>query len=242
MNSVAESLFYPQIRFRHSRPDLRLVLALALALHAALLLIPLRQPAPVDLPRPVTVDVRFEPTPFREAEPVTEPTPAEPLPVPEIPVEAVPQTTPAEAVRPEEPSDRPEQPVAQPLRPPLTTAYLLETARDMDWQLEVPMPLIPGVPVIPDLPLNLTRPIMPLSPNAFDGVVLPTEVVVLDQWIDPTGVMNAVVKTPNGEILCGSAKPWDPMDPLVEHVAMYRKCGGGGKRKNSASSPFLTRD
>lgn len=242
MNSVAEPLYYPHFRFRHARPDLRMVLVLAVALHAALLLIPSRQPAPMAPPQSVTVDVRFEPAPFAQPEPITESIPPEPLPLTEIPAEAMPETTLAEPSQATQAADSAEQAPPQSARPPPSTAYLLETARTMDWQLETPSLRIPGVPFIPDLPQNLTRPIMPLAPNAFDGYVLPTQAEVMDQWIDASGVINAVIKTPTGEILCGSIRPWDPMDPLVEHVAMYRTCGGGGKRKASTGAAFPFRN
>jgi hypothetical protein len=68
------------------------------------------------------------------------------------------------------------------------------------------------------------------SENLFDGMVAPAQTEIVDRWIEADGSHNVVVNLPNGETFCGRAAAWDPMRPLVEHVMMFRSCGGGGKR------------
>ena len=134
--------------------------------------------------------------------------------------------------------------VAEPVletRPEVTTALLLEQARELEWKAPDQPARTPGLAYIPDLPPNLARPVLPMTPNRFDSYVLSGEQEILDQWMEPGGTINAVVKLPNGDTLCGRMAPWSMMDPLVEPVAMYRPCGGGGKRAARAS-PFSSRN
>jgi len=53
----------------------------------------------------------------------------------------------------------------------------------------------------------------------------------MDQWQEPDGTVMVVMRTLQGQTLCGSMAAWDPANPLFEPVAMYRLCGGGGRRK-----------
>lgn len=237
MSSIAEPFYQPQWRYSGHKHVLRAVLLIALALHALLLLIPSRKPLPLPAPRSVAVDISFQqPVPAAPEPVVIEPDPIHTAPTPEI-APNIEQPSPAIVL----PTETTPPTVIPDPSPPVTTAYLLEQARDLDWQEQEKPFRIPGVAYIPDLPANLSRPVLPISPNTFDDYVLSGEQEILDQWMEPNGVINAVVKLPNGQILCGSAKPWDPMNPLVEHVAMYRACGGGGKR-TTLGSPFLARD
>ena len=64
----------------------------------------------------------------------------------------------------------------------------------------------------------------------FNGMVLPNKTEIVDRWLAADGSQNVVVNTPDGHTLCGRARAWDPMQPLVEHVMQFRPCGGGGKR------------
>jgi hypothetical protein len=68
------------------------------------------------------------------------------------------------------------------------------------------------------------------SGNLFDGMVAPPETEIVDRWLAADGSQNVVVNLPSGETLCGRAEAWNPMQALVEHVMMFRSCGGGGKR------------
>lgn len=234
MSSIAEPLEPLQWRYDSQGKVLRAVALLAVLLHALLLLIPAKKPAPMPIQRSVAVDIRFE-SPARD----------EALPTP--PVEPVPQPVPMPESLPESlPESSPSAPslVAEPVlrtRPEVTTALLLEQARELEWKAPDQPARTPGLAYIPDLPPNLARPVLPMTPNRFDSYVLSGEQEILDQWMEPGGTINAVVKLPNGDILCGRMAPWSMMDPLVEPVAMYRPCGGGGKRAARAS-PFSSRN
>jgi hypothetical protein len=66
--------------------------------------------------------------------------------------------------------------------------------------------------------------------NLFDGMVAPAETELVDRWQAADGSNNMVIRSPNGDTLCGRAEAWDPMRPLLEPLMMFRRCGGGGKR------------
>ena len=78
------------------------------------------------------------------------------------------------------------------------------------------------------------------SPNRFHGMHAPASVEIVDRWLAADGSHNVVVNLPNGSTLCGNAQAWNPMQPLVEHVMLFRPCGGGGKR--TFSMPTRTTD
>ena len=238
MSSIAYALPPPQWRYQSSQPLLRLVLLIAVVLHALLLLIPTRTPQQQPLPRSLEVDIDFLPAPVpappTTALPRTEPPVPVAEPIPEAP--PVPLTPP----RTQPPPAEPDPDTAS--RPALTTALLLEQAHLQDIDRASPDVSTLGVPDLPELPRNMTRPLLPITVNAFDDFVISGEQELIDQWMEPNGTVNAVVRLPNGEVLCGRAEAWDPMTPLYEPVAMYRSCGGGGKRKPSATSPFGSRN
>ena len=238
MSSIAEPLEPLQWRYDSQGKVLRAVALLAVLLHALMLLIPAKKPAPMPIQRSVAVDVRFE-SPARDealptppVEPAPQPVP-QPVPMPESLPESLPESSPSAPSL-----------VAEPVletRPEVTTALLLEQARELVWKAPDQPARTPGLAYIPDLPPNLARPVLPMTPNRFDSYVLSGEQEILDQWMEPGGTINAVVKLPNGDTLCGRMAPWSMMDPLVEPVAMYRPCGGGGKRAARAS-PFSSRN
>ena len=68
-------------------------------------------------------------------------------------------------------------------------------------------------------------------PTVFDELYAPVETEILDQWLKPDGTMMVVMRTPNGQTLCGRKAPWDPANPMFEPVPMFRLCAGGGRRK-----------
>jgi hypothetical protein len=240
MSNLAQTLPRMHWTYASDKPVLRPLLLLAVILHALLLLIPSRE---------------FERTPARPALNVTIDRPALPVSAPparpEQPVRVEPEPPRAEIPEPAQPlaiappqTPPPRTEPAPRPRPstPVTTALLLEQARQQDLDRTVPITRIPGVPDVPDLPHNLSRRVLPLAFNAFDDYVISGEQEILDQWMEPGGVINAVVKLPNGEVVCGRAEPWDEMNPLYEPVAMYRSCGGGGRRTAAARSPFSVRE
>lgn len=237
MNSIAATLDPAPWRHFHSRPDLRLVLAVAVALHALLVFLPVAGKRPAPLPPTVTVDLENRmPAPVQPVEEAI----AAPEPVPEQ-AQAAPS---AVLAAPPRPAMAPvETEPAAPGRPAATTALLLESANYFTLPQSRPerTERIPGVAVIPKLPDNLSRPVLPLIDTPFDELYLDGEDELIDQWMSPDGVAEAVVRTARGEVLCGRMQSWDPMNPLVEHVAMWRTCGTGGKR-NAAASPFRARD
>ena len=75
--------------------------------------------------------------------------------------------------------------------------------------------------------------------NTFDGMMAPVETELVDRWQAADGSNNVVINTPNGDALCGRAEAWNPMQPLVEHLMMFRSCGGGGKRTFSMAAREL---
>ena len=75
--------------------------------------------------------------------------------------------------------------------------------------------------------------------NTFAGMMAPVETELVDRWQATDGSNNVVINTPNGDTLCGRAEAWNPMQPLVEHLMMFRSCGGGGKRTFSMAAREL---
>lgn len=71
--------------------------------------------------------------------------------------------------------------------------------------------------------------------NTFDGMMAPGESELVDRWQAADGSSNMVINTPNGETLCGRAEAWNPMQPLLEHLMMFRSCGGGKRTFSMAA-------
>jgi hypothetical protein len=106
---------------------------------------------------------------------------------------------------------------------------LLESARRLEPATPVAPPRRLGEFLPPATPRNW-EPSITLEENLFEDTYLPAETEVVDRWLAADGSHNVVIRTPTGMTLCGRALPWDPMRPLVEHVMMFRQCGGGGER------------
>ncbi|MEJ8566675.1 hypothetical protein [Elongatibacter sediminis] len=223
--------------------------ALALAVHAALLLLPLERSRqdmdshrflPISLklaPRRLTTVPRNDVTEHKDrererereqtdagiAEPAKD---AEPL----APNTAAPRTPPAEESTPQAPTPR-TAPVPN-MRRSLSTANLLQALNDM--ALEGPRQGLPrtlGSPP-PGAGTDSAASANPLA-ESISGSFKTTSPVVLDRWLTSDGSHHVVVELPNGQTLCGRASAWDPMKPLVEHVMMFRACAGGGPRSFS---------
>jgi hypothetical protein len=113
---------------------------------------------------------------------------------------------------------------------------ILEAARQPGWTL----------PAEPDRRLGKFIPPAPLptitpGENRFSDAYAPAGTEIVDRWLAADGSHNVVIRAPNGMILCGRALPWNPMEPLVEHVMMFRSCGGGGERSFSMPERLVPR-
>jgi hypothetical protein len=123
----------------------------------------------------------------------------------------------------------------------LTTAHLLETVRNS--RLDRPQTRTVGqlgIHVPHDLPPNWQRgtgaKALQSVDNMFDGMTNPSRTEIVDRWLAADGSRHVVVNLANGQTLCGRAEPWNPLQPLVEHVMMMGACGGGGKRTFSMAA------
>lgn len=216
-------------------------LATALLLHAALLLLPLKpwkNPSVVTPPR-LTIDLRQPPQPLP---PKAEPDAArsEEIPIEKTVVEK-PDPEPLEPLR-RKPRIALEELPAKPADIPPTEAPELLTARQLK-ELVKRTPLQNGAAAA-DRQLGTARPYEPPAnwdknagapyladfDNRFNGMTVPAEVEIVDRWLASDGSHNVVVNLPNGDTMCGRAEAYNPMQPLVEHIMMFRPCGGGGNR------------
>jgi hypothetical protein len=66
--------------------------------------------------------------------------------------------------------------------------------------------------------------------NTFNGKTAPTKVVIVDRWLAADGSHSVIIETPDGLRMCGRARPWDPLEPLIEPMMMWTVCGGDGAR------------
>lgn len=208
-------------------------LAVAIFLHALLLLIPAQQglsPGPTANSLAVVLTRAWQAAPgaavMDRARAEMEPSPPEPRSAPEPLPPSPPGRPTAEAPRLAAPAreDAPSPDAGSPDQA-VTAARLLDLANPHDWRLPgasearrpgelAPRPLRPH-----------WRPGTSLGPSRFDGRALPERVEIVDRWLAPDGSHNVMIETPTGEMLCGRAAAWDPMQPLVEQVMMYRSCG-----------------
>jgi len=126
-----------------------------------------------------------------------------------------------------------------PAKPALpSAAYLLDLARRREWRLPQPGSSQQlGVFVPQPLPPNW-RPSPAAPPARFSNVALPEKTQVVDRWLAADGSHNVVVTTPGGETWCGRSESWDPMNPLVEPIRVFRSCGGGGERTFDMPRPY----
>jgi len=203
---------------RLKRRDM-LWLGVAVLLHASLLLIPMRHP-------PSTTEV----TPLISVSLIAPPVELQLLD--ELPLQQglplAEKSLPVEPPIPAEPPAQDDSP-AEPLMP-VTTALLLHSASRFKW------PAIKkrdsrqlGVFSAQPIPDNW-RPRITVEDNLFNGMVLPTKTEIVDRWLAADGTHNVVLNTSSGDTLCGRAQPWTPMNPLLEPIMTFWKCGGGGKR------------
>jgi len=129
----------------------------------------------------------------------------------------------------EEPEDQADQ------EPPgkeviLSTARLLDAASEIEW----PAPAIIdsrrlGVFVPQPLP-EIWRSGIRAEDTIVNPMVLPNKTEIMDRWLAADGSQNVVINTPGDHTLCGRSLAWDPLQPLVEHVMQFRRCGGSARR------------
>lgn len=217
------------VSMRLNRRD-ALLFGIAVLLHALLLLVPLRHPPPaVEESRSVSVTLLAP----RKEKPVFEKEELPPAedPVPQQAVVPIEKPVPAEPIAME---SKPEDPVII-----TTTARLLDSASRFKWpSIEKDKSRQLGVFVPQPIPENW-RPRISVEDNLFNGMVLPTRTEIVDRWLAADGNHNVVINTPSGETLCGRAKPWDPMNPELEPIMAFWKCGGGGKRDFKMPERFM---
>jgi len=206
-------------------------LCLAIVLHALLLLLPVtREPASEPAAAYVFVKLLVAELPKNPLNEKTEQdTPEIPgeqdEPVP-VAVAEQPEITQTKLTQNEQETE--EKPVSPALV--LSTAFLLEFARQHDWSL-VPEQELRQLGIFSPraLPENW-RSGSSFEDNIFNGMVIPRKTEIVDRWLAADGSHNVVINTTTGDTLCGRALAWNPMQPLLEHVMQFRSCGGGGKR------------
>lgn len=209
-------------------------LAVAMLLHALLLLIPAQRgltPGPAANSLAVVLIKAWQAAPGAaelnraRAEPEPVPSPPEPRSAPEPATSSKPGLTADEAPRSAAPArEAATSPDAGSPDRPVTAARLLDLANPREWRLPgKPGEYQPGDPASPSRPN--WRPGTDLGRSRFDGRALPERVEIVDRWLAPDGSHNVMIEMPTGEMLCGRAAAWDPTQPLVEPVMMYRSCG-----------------
>lgn len=208
-------------------------LAIAVALHAALLLLPLRDlPSSREISRAVSVTL-FRPPDLPEA--AGEPPVAQPLPD-SAPVPEARRPRPAD---PEAAEPPPGRTGAGPETGLPSAAALMHSLGSFDWpaaQEDNSRRL--GAFTPRPVPENW-RPRITVEDNRFDGLFAPAETEVVDRWLAADGSHRVVVNSPDGNTYCGRARAWDPMQPLVEPVMNWWKCAGGGERTFRMPERFM---
>jgi len=213
-------------------------LAAAVSLHAGLFLMPF-SPEPKNQPqmeRTVLIELKVEQPveqPFVQRELVSEPETPAPEPIEPDQRPQLMETPPDPTVQIAEQDDSEAPKVTGLNTDPamtLSTAVLLQSAADQDW-LMAPEPSTRKLGVfVPQATPGNWRSGITLEENLFNGMTVPRQVEVVDRWFSPDGAQNVVINMPSGDTVCGRGLAWAPMQPLVEHVMMFRPCGGGGKR------------
>lgn len=211
-------------------------LAVAVIVHAGLLLVPI-SPDPPSGPlaeRSLSIELKSQPIveqpfvqPGRQPEPDLTPDPT----VPKRPQQTEPPPEPVMEIAAEDENatlDKAE--LATEKAPVISTAFLLQSVADQSGSMAAEdTTRTLGVFKSRGMPENW-KPGMTLEDNLFNGLTVPRKIEIVDRWISPDGSQNVVINTPSGDTFCGRGLAWDPMQPLVENVIQYRPCGGGGKR------------
>ncbi len=206
-------------------------LALAVLLHAALLSIPLRDgpPAP-GLSRAISISLFKAPRNRAELDEVRPTAQSREYALPPAPAERPgPETRTTDAEEPEAGEESVDS----------SAAALLDSLNGFQWPTRADSQsrrlgdfTPPGVP-------ENWRPRITVEDNPFNGMVAPAQTEIVDRWLAADGSQRVVVNTPSGDTLCGRARRWDPMNPLLEPVMNWWKCGGGGKREFRMPDRFM---
>lgn len=230
--TTIEAPLFSDMNRRSPRLPVRIIL-LAVLLHLLLLGIPARTtPVPES---PLEVTLSFEPRAQPPA-PETVKSPAPPLASPEPSTPALeelampPKTLPASQASTgiEAPAQSIELTQEGPT-PDLDRNQLLQSVARMDWsEPEADRGLARSTE---SAVLNrLFRPLIARQENVFDGMSAPTELEIVDNWLEPGGTHRVVIRTPDGQTLCGRQEPMNSMRPWLQMPMMFHACGGGGKR------------
>lgn len=123
------------------------------------------------------------------------------------------------------------------VRAPPKTFQLLEQMRARKPKREKTAALILGTDRLSHANAYRPDPVLPRFVTPFSEVFVASSEEVLDQWMDPSGTVQTVIRRRDGSVICGRADAWNPMNPLFEPIAVYRPCGGGGRR-TGRPSPF----
>ncbi|MBT8047492.1 MAG: hypothetical protein HKN57_01935 [Xanthomonadales bacterium] len=210
-------------------------LVVAVLFHASLLLVPLYRSDPPGRPDALLTVSLLAPTADQTL--ISEPQ----EPEAQVPAPAPPRPA-SEPEAPEKPDESEfvaerEEPSA--VNDAISTARLIDSASRFKWFLpEKQENRTLGVPVPRRIPDNW-RPLITVGENRFNGMTAPVSTEIVDRWVAADGSHNVVIDTPGGKTLCGRARAWDPMNPLIEPVMMFRTCGGGGKRDFKMPDRFL---
>jgi len=191
-------------------------LGIALLLHLALLLVPIGMPRELSpAPEAITVILAIQ---SKASSPVEQPVNHQP----ELDQETKPQSGPP---APQDTQRLVPAPLsAQDLPKAITAAQLFHNVSYLKWPLpesEKPLKLGAFKPQL--LPVNWL-PSLKMGDNLFSGKVVSARTEIVDQWLAADGGYNVVVNTPTGQTLCGRAQAWNPMNPLEEHVTLWRLC------------------
>mgnify|MGYP003339747708 CR=1 FL=1 len=208
---------------------------LAIGLHAILLFVPGRTPPAPEQTDPL--EIRFISPARTEFETVKKPPGKTSTDRTErAPPEAAIASTPAVVRSPER---QVETDSSRPVKARTTpnTFQLLEQMRARKPMHEKTSPLILGSDRMSHAKAPGLEPVLPGFVTPFSEVFVASSEEVLDQWMDPSGMVQSVIRRRDGSVICGRADAWDPMNPLFEPIAVYRPCGGGGRR-TSRGSPF----
>lgn len=205
-------------------------LALTLLLHALLLLIPVRKAA--QQPLASSLVVRLTPAPVQQPAALPDPVPRRENQAEQLPEQA-PFPEPDPIVLPVTPE--PLAAAEEDDKTDLSAATLIRSVQDLEMtRRDAPSSRKLGIHQHQDPPANWKpgsgAEALHTEANRFSESYAPAKLEIVDRWLAADGSHNVVVNLPNGETLCGRAEAWNPMQPLVEHVMMFRTCGGGGKR------------
>ena len=229
------------------RPSELGFLLIALAVHAALLLLPLKswQVNTTTLPDSISVELSTVLEPARTEDPATPPAEqkAEILDLPPPSAQqAEPERIPGQLVQQEliEPD---EAAILEPESNPPSASLLRQSLEYPDWlakpqedtrQLgDRPTYLVPD-----NWKENAGAPYLAEFENTFNGMTVPNQVEIVDRWLAADGSHRVVVNLPNGMTICGRAEAYNPMQPLVEPIMLFVSCGGGGKRSFSVPEHY----